>query len=347
MHEACFVVADLFDPGGDLPVSCSQPLPIKILLSAGADRSTTGTAAAARRPRRASAAAAGQQPAGRRRRARYRQAGLGAASEQSCLPGTHGLDPLLDLEDSAAELEVPLAVLAQQSRARGAAEDSMPLAQLAALQQRQAAKRSGCLAKREQLASADRPDSAEVQPGLQRAAQQRQAGHGPQQGDLQEPALASQQSSDGVGPASALLLGGALTGIEVPGSSKSHAAAALPPLIPPSWQTRLRDRVLSAPQAVAAQLPEPAQLPAGSVPGAPQGPVPLQQKQQGLGSLQAQHGQGRQPPMASAADPLPFSAWAPASQETLNHPDNMGDIYVECDLCKKWRHLPKGHQVGS
>ena len=241
-------------------------------------------------------------------------------------------------------------MLTQQARARGAAEDSMPLAQLAALQQRQTARRSERTAKREQVGLADRPDSAEVQPGLQRAAQQGQAGHKPQHGDLQEPGLASRQSSGGVGPAPALLPGGALTGIEVPGSSMAHAAAALPPQIPPSQQTRLGDRVLSAPPAAGAQLPDLAQLQAGSPRGAPPGPAPLQQKHQGLGSLQfgqAQHRQGQQPPVASAAPPLPFSAWAPASQETLNHPDNMGDIYVECDLCKKWRHLPQGHQVGS
>ena len=243
-------------------------------------------------------------------------------------------------------------MVAQQARARGAAEDNMPLAQLAALQQRQAARRSGCTAKRGQGGFAGRPGSAEVQPGLQRAAHQRQAGHQPQQGDLREPAIASSQgqSSEGVGLAPALLHDGALTDCEVPGSSKAHAAAALPPSMPPDWQTRLGDTVLSAPQAVAAQLPELAQLQDGSALGGPQGPAPRQKKKQGLGSLhcgQAQHGQGQQPLAASAAPLLSFSAWAPASQETLNHPDNLGDIYVECDLCKKWRHLPKGHQVGS
>ncbi len=335
---------------GAYTISCFQPLCIKTVLSAGAGRSSTGTAAAARRPRRASAAAAGQQPAGELCRTTYSQAGFGAASEDICLPGTHGLDPLLDLDDSAAELEMPLAVLAQQARARGAAEDSMSLAQLAALKKRQAAKRSGCTAKQEQVGLTGRPGSAEVQPGLQRAAQQSQAGSKPQQGDHQEPALAGQQASKGGGSAPASLLGGALTGIDVPGSSKAHAAAALPPQIPRSWHTRLGDRVLSAPQADAAQLPEVAQLQAGPALGALRGPAPLQQKQQGLGSLhtgQAQHGQGQQPPVASAVPPLPLSAWAPASQETLNHPDNMGDIYVECDLCKKWRHVPKGHEVGS
>ena len=344
MREACLLWLTGLTRAGILPVFDFQPRCIKMLLSAGADRSSSGAAAAARRPRRASAAAAAQQLAGGPWTTMYSQAGLSAALEEG-LPGVHGLDPLLILEDSAAELQVPLAVLAQQVRARGAAEDSMPLAQLAALHQRQAARRSGCTAGPKRVGSAGRPGSAEIQRGMQRAAQERLAGSEPQQGVLQEPAPASQQSSEGVGPLPPLLLGGALTGIEVPGSSKAHAAAALPPQILLNRQTRLGSK------AVAAQLPELTQLQAGSAGGVPPEPAPLlQQKQQGLGSLyfgQAQHEQGQQALAGPAAPQAPLSAWAPASQETLNHPDNMGDIYVEYDLCKKWRHLPKGHEVGS